>query len=143
METNHQRVGAKSNPELGEEFREAVRKYFAAKDVQLERGFKALCGNLPRTFSLGSENPPLLVQSKSLTWTSGKIGSAKMKTLDLLMLNFSLCPSRYTRILFMESHVHEGASIAREYVRLRGRSIADGIQVWELDTKTRRAEQVK
>jgi hypothetical protein len=74
MENNFQRIGSKSNTHVGREFEEAARLFFAQTGVHLRPNFVALVGHSikkPHRFDLGSDDPPILVECKSFTWTSG------------------------------------------------------------------------
>ena len=74
MENNFQRVGAISNAHVGREFEEAARLFLAETGITLQLGFRAPVGHKIKKshkFDLGGEKPPILVECKSYTWTSG------------------------------------------------------------------------
>ena len=82
---------------LGREFEQAARLFFAETGVHLRPNFVALVGHSikkPHRFDLGSDDPPILVECKSFTWTSGgNSPSAKLRNMNEVMLHFSVCPS--------------------------------------------------
>jgi hypothetical protein len=72
--TNFQRVGAISNTHAGREFEEAARLFLAKTGLALQSGFSVPIGGRIKKghkFDLGSEEPPILVECKSYTWTAG------------------------------------------------------------------------
>src|SRR5258708_39592121 len=114
MENNFQRIGAISNAHVGREFEKAAKVFFAQTGVSLQLGFGILIGSeLTRShkFDLGSEEPPILVECKSYTWTTGgNSPSAKIRGLNEVMLHFSVAPSRYRKILFLLKHMRGNQS---------------------------------
>jgi hypothetical protein len=71
---NFQRVGFRSNTDAGREFEEATRLFWAEIGVRLEPNFSVPVGYKVKKihrFDLGSADPPILVECKSYTWTSG------------------------------------------------------------------------
>ena len=109
MDNNFQRVGAISNTHAGREFEEAARLFFARAGIPLQRSFSAPVGfevKKSHKFDLGSENPPILVECKSYTWTSGgNSPSAKIRGMNEVMLLFSVAPDHYRKILFVLKHL--------------------------------------
>ncbi len=74
MQKNFQRIGSISNAHAGREFEEAAQLFFTETGVALQPGFSVLLGGREKKshkFDLGSETPPILVECKSYTWTSG------------------------------------------------------------------------
>lgn len=106
MEANNfQRVGATSNTEVGRDFEAAAHIFFDQSGVKLRRGFPVEIGfrvKKSHSFDFGSEDPPILVECKSYTWTSGgNSPSAKIRGLNEAMLLFSVAPEQYRKILFV------------------------------------------
>jgi hypothetical protein len=102
---NFQRVGAISNAHAGRDFEEAARLFLAGTGIVLQRDFIAPVGykvKKSHRFDLGSEDPPILVECKSYTWTSGgNSPSAKIRGMNEVMLLFSVAPVHYRKILFV------------------------------------------
>lgn len=94
-------------------------------------------------FDLGSEKPPILVECKSYTWTSGgNSPSAKIKALNEVMLLFSLAPRRYRKILFVLKHLRKDVSLAAHYIKTQGHLIGPNIEIWEFDLDEKRGQRV-
>lgn len=90
---NFQRRGAISNTHAGREFEEAARLFFENTGIPLNPAFSVPVGTRIKKchkFDLGSENPPILVECKSYTWTeTGNSPSAKIRGMNEVMLLFS------------------------------------------------------
>jgi hypothetical protein len=146
MENNFQRIGSVSNTHVGREFEEAARLFFAETGVHLRPNFVALVGHSikkPHRFDLGSDDPPILVECKSFTWTSGgNSPSAKLRNMNEVMLHFSVCPQHYRRILFVLKHMRKEVSLASHYVKTQGHLIGPGIEVWEFDLDAKQGERI-
>jgi hypothetical protein len=146
MENNFQRIGAISNAHAGREFEEAARAFFLTTGISLESNFEVPIGVGIRKihrFDLGSESPPILVECKSYTWTSGGYSpSAKIRGLNEVMLHFSVSPNHYRKILFVLKHLRKDLSLASHYIKTQGHLIGDNVEVWEFDTDTRLATRV-
>jgi hypothetical protein len=138
-QNNFQRRGAISNAHAGREFEEAARLYFEFPGIILNPNFPIPVGTRVKkqhNFDLGSEDPPILVECKSYTWTeTGRPPSAKIRGLNEVMLLFSVSPPQYRKILFVLKHVHQRTqqSLATYYIRTQGHLIAEGVEIWEFD----------
>jgi hypothetical protein len=141
-----QRIGATSNAHAGREFEEAARLFWAREGIRLQPNFPVLVGyatKKPHKFDLGSEEPPILIECKSNTWTSGgNSPSAKIRGINEVMLYFSLAPDHYRKILFMLRHLKGEVSLAQHYVRTQGHLVCPAVEVWEFEPETMRAAQV-
>lgn len=146
MVNNFQRIGSKSNTHAGREFEEAARLFFAETGITLKPEFVAPVGHKikkPHKFDLGSEDPPILVECKSYTWTSGgNSPSAKIRGLNEVMLLFSLAPRRYRKILFVLKHLRKDVSLAAHYIKTQGHLIGPKVEIWEFDLDKKHGEQV-
>ncbi len=146
MENNFQRIGSISNTHVGREFEEAARLFFAETGISLQAGFTAPVGvrvKKPHKFDLGSDNPPILVECKSYTWTSGgNSPSAKIRGLNEVMLLFSVAPSDYRKILFVLKHLRRDLTLAAHYIKTQGHLIGHGVEIWEFDLDEKHGERV-
>ena len=146
MENNFQRVGSISNTHVGREFEEAARLFFSETGIPLQAGFTAPVGvriKKSHKFDLGSDNPPILVECKSYTWTSGgNSPSAKIRGLNEVMLLFSVAPSHYRKILFVLKHLRKDLTLAAHYIKTQGHLIGQGVEIWEFDLDRKRGERV-
>lgn len=146
MKNNFQRIGSVSNTHAGREFQEAAQVFFAQTGIALEPEFSVKVGykiKKPHKFDLGSERPPILVECKSYTWTSGgNSPSAKIRGLNEVMLLFSVAPKRYRKILFVLKHLRRDVSLAAHYIKTQGHLIGPNIEIWELDLAKKQGERV-
>jgi len=146
MGTNFQRVGSISNTHVGREFEEAARLFFRETGVALTPGFVVEVGfkkKHPHQFDLGSEDPPILVECKSYTWTGGgNSPSAKIRGLNEVMLLFSVAPRHYRKILFMLKHLRREQSLASHYVKTQGHLVGPDVEIWEFDLENRLGERI-
>ena len=143
---NFQRIGSISNAHVGRAFEEAARVFFAETGILLERGFVAPVGfkvKKSHKFDLGSESPPILVECKSYTWTSGgNSPSAKIRGLNEVMLLFSVAPNCYRKILFLLKHLRKNVSLSAHYIKTQGHLIGPNVEIWEFDLDAKRGERV-
>src|SRR4051794_6068799 len=106
---NFQRIGSISNSQVGRDFEESARKYFATINVALTFGHPLLVGvgeiKKAHTFDLGCNNPvngKIIVECKSHTWTTGgNVPSAKITVWNEAMYYFSLAPRDYRKVFFI------------------------------------------
>jgi hypothetical protein len=145
---NFQRRGAISNTHAGREFEEAARLFFENTGIRLNPVFPVPVGGRAKkrhNFDLGSENPPILVECKSYTWTeTGKSPSAKIRGMNEVMLLFSVSPPHYRKILFVLKHLHQRTqqSLATHYIRTQGHLIPEDVEIWEFDLNTNTGARV-
>jgi hypothetical protein len=146
MENNFQRVGSVSNTHVGREFEEAAQVFFAATGVSLQSGFSAPVGfkvKRSHKFDLGSDDPPILVECKSYTWTAGgNSPSAKIRGLNEVMLLFSVAPDHYRKILFVLKHLRRDLTLAAHYVKTQGHLIGPNVEIWEFDLDRKFGERI-
>lgn len=140
--TNFQRVGAVSNAHAGRDFENDVRSYWLeSTGVQLQKNFPVQIGYTKKRvhkLDLGGDDPPILIECKSYTWTTGgNSPSAKIRSINEVMLLFSLAPPHYRKLLFLLKHMRGETSLASHYVQSQGHLIGPGIEIWELDPETR------
>ena len=143
---NFQRVGSISNTHAGREFEEAALLFFKQTGISLERNFVAEVGYSRKKlhrFDLGSEDPPMLVECKSFTWTSGgNSPSAKLRALNEVMLLFSVSPAHYRKVLFVLKHLRGEMSLAMHYIKTQGHLIGPKIEIWEFDLDSKLASRL-
>jgi hypothetical protein len=146
MTNNFQRIGAISNTHVGREFEVAAQLFFNETGVSLRLGFSVPVGfrvTRPHKFDLGSEEPAILVECKSYTWTEGgNSPSAKIRALNEVMLLFSAAPARYRKILFLLKDMRRDLSLAVQYIRTQGHLIGNGVEIWEFDLEQKCGECV-
>ena len=140
MTNNFQREGSTSNSQVGRDFEERARKALAARGLRLTPNHKVACGlasvRKDHSFDLGSEDPKVIVECKSHTWTaSGNVPSAKMKNWAEAMFYFHMAPKDYRKIFFVERSVRRGRSesLLGYFLRTQAHMIPPGVEFWELD----------
>jgi hypothetical protein len=121
-------------------FEEAAHLFWKSSGIALTRNFIAPVGfrvKKDHKFDLGSEDPPILVECKSFTWTSGgNSPSAKIRGMKEVMLLFSVAPPQYRKILFVLKHMHERRKIGSRPITSRtkdtssARTLKSGSSTW-------------
>jgi hypothetical protein len=145
---NFQRVGSVSNTQAGNDFETAARAFFAQQGISLVKNFSVPVGvgeakKLHR-FDLGSENPPVLVECKSHTWTQGgNMPSAKMTVWNEAMYYFHVAPAFYRKIFFVLKHSRRDQSLASYYLKTHGHLIPVGVELWEFDLESGSGQQLR
>lgn len=145
---NFQRVGSVSNTHAGNDFEGAARAFFAKQGITLMKNFSVPVGvgeaKKPHRFDLGSENPPVLVECKSHTWTQGgNMPSAKMTVWNEAMYYFHVAPPAYRKIFFVLKHYRREQSLAAYYLKTHGHLVPAGVELWEYDLETANAERLR
>jgi hypothetical protein len=145
---NFQRIGALSNTHAGNDFEGVARAFFAKQGITLTKNFSVPVGvgetKKPRRFDLGSENPPVLVECKSHTWTQGgNMPSAKMTVWNEAMYYFHVAPAAYRKIFFVLKHYRREQSLAAYYLRTHGHLVPSGVELWEYDLESSSAERLR
>ena len=136
---NFQRDGSISNSHVGRAFEERAQKVLAKCGLRLELDHKVPCGlgvlRKNHAFDLGSENPKVIVECKSHTWTSGgNVPSAKMKNWAEAMFYFHMAPRDYRKIFIVERSVRSGRdeTLLGYFLRTQSHMIPPAVEFWEL-----------
>ena len=137
---NFQRMGAKSNTEVGRAFEDRATKFLLQQQgVALERDYKLPCGlgnvTTNHKFDLGSDSLRIIVECKSHTWTkSGNVPGAKIKNWVEAMFYFYMAPEDYRKIFFIEQSKRngDGESLGCYFIRTQKHLIPDDVEFWEL-----------
>ena len=86
-------------------------------------------------FDLGSEDPPVIVECKSQTWTvTGNVPSAKMTNWAAAMFYFHMAPPMYRKIFFVEQSLRSRSdeSLLEYFARTQDHMIPPDVELWEL-----------
>ena len=149
MTNNFQRLGSVSNAHVGRNFETTAQVYFREKKgVLLQKEHSVQIGvssKKDRKFDLGSDDPPILVECKSHTWTTGgNVPSAKVTVWNEAMYYFFLAPKRYKKVLFVLRDFNErrSESLAEYYVRNYRHLIPNDVKILEYDESTSLAVNV-
>lgn len=139
MVNNFQRIGAESNSHAGRHFEDLAQSYFLAQGIKLQKDFPVPVGlsvKKPHKFDLGSETPPILVECKSHTWTSGgNAPSAKLTNWNEAMYYFCLAPKNSRKILFVlrDYNPNRKETLAQHYIKRHPHLIPDDVEILEFD----------
>ena len=140
MSHNFQRVGSISNSHVGRDFEDRARKALAKYGLLLNPDHKVPCGLgavlKNHSFDLGSDNPRVIVECKSHTWTlGGNVPSAKMKNWAEAMFYFHMAPRNYRKIFFVERSVRlsRSESLLSYFLRTHAHMIPPDVEFWELN----------
>jgi hypothetical protein len=147
MAVNFQRVGSVSNAHAGREFEEKIKAYFAVRDMNLSPSFEVPVGvgdlKKSRKFDLGSDEPAILVECKSHTWTAGgNSPSAKLTVWTEAMYFFHIAPSHFRKILCVLRDTRNGVSLAEHYLKNYRHLVPSSVEIWEFDAAAQSAQVV-
>lgn len=150
MDNPHQRIGAKSNTQVGRDFEFAAQRFFANKGISLELDIKIPVGigeiKKEHAFDLGSLNQKILVECKSHKWTTpdDNVPSAKLTVWNEAMYYFLASPSHYRKIMFVARDYSQKRkqTLAEYYIRTYRHLIPQGVEFWEYDEAKMSAVQL-
>ena len=141
--TNFQRDGSISNSHVGRAFELRAQQVLAAQGLHVALNHKVPCGlgNIRKdhAFDLGSDDPRVIIECKSQTWTAGgNIPSAKMKNWAEAMFYFHMAPADYRKIFFVERSVRAGRAetLLAYFRRTQAHMIPPDVEFWELHSET-------
>jgi hypothetical protein len=134
--SNFQREGSISNAHAGSEFERTAARKLAEHGLSVIPNVAVAIGigthKKNHRFDLGGDDPAVIVECKSHTWTSGgNMPSAKITVWNEAMYYFSLAPDPFRKIFFVLKDVRRKESLAEYYVRLYRHLIPDDVEVWE------------
>ncbi len=149
MSRNFQREGAISNTQAGKDFETIAMDMLAKANIAIEKGFSVEMGigedKKKHEFDFGADDPPVIVECKSHTWTAGgNTPSAKITVWNEAMYYFLCSPRKFRKIFCVSKSVHDkrNESLAEYYVRTRAHLIPPGVEIWELDEATKESRIV-
>ena len=138
--TNFQRVGSISNAHVGRDFEDLAQRVLQSQGIVVERYHKVPMGvgekKKLHAFDLGSEDPKVLIECKSHTWTAGnKVPSAKITSWVEAMYYFAIAPPEYRKIFFVQRSVRRsnGETLTCYFQRTKFHLVPAGIEFWEYD----------
>jgi hypothetical protein len=143
MDKPFQRLGAKSNSQVGRDFEEAAKAYFEIQGLSLDFNLKLPVGvgelKKDHAFDLGCIEKKVIVECKSHTWTAGtNVPSAKLTVWNEAMYYFVVAPEDYRKIMFVrrDYSTKRGETLAEYYVRRYSHLIPKGVELCEFDEGT-------
>ena len=142
--TNFQRIGAISNAHAGLDFENLALEVLTQNgfSIRLNHSVDVGLGDRKKAhkFDLGSDNPAVIVECKSQTWTAGdKVPSAKMTNWSEAMFYFAIAPENYRKIFLVQRSVRRSnrETLAAYYLPTHYHLIPDDVEFWECDVETR------
>ncbi|CAB5494325.1 hypothetical protein [Bathymodiolus thermophilus thioautotrophic gill symbiont] len=139
MSNSFQRIGAKSNAQVGRDFENAALQFFKSQDLILKKNIKIEVGieETPKkfhAFDLGCKEQKIIVECKSHKWTSGgNVPSAKMTVWNETMYYFAILPDNFKKIMFVLYDYNEKReeTLAQYYLRTYEHLVPKTVEFWE------------
>ncbi len=145
----HQRIGAKSNSQVGREFELATQLYFETLDLLLERNVKIAVGVeielKEHAFDLGCLERKIIIECKSHKWTAGgNVPSAKLTVWNEAMYYFHAAPAGYRKIMFVLRDYSEKRkmTLASYYLNRYSHLVPSDVELWEYCENDKQAVRV-
>ena len=149
MNKPFQRIGSKSNADVGREFESAASKFFLNKDIQLSSNVKVAVGvaNLKKehAFDHGCIEQQIIIECKAHKWTTGgNVPSAKLTVWNEAMYYFFTAPTGFRKIMFVlrDFSAKRNVTLAEYYIRNYKHLIPNDVELWEYDENTKCASQL-
>lgn len=149
MSKPFQRVGSKSNAQVGKDFELEAQRFFEAQGLKLNLNVKIPVGvesvKKDHAFDLGCLDTKVLVECKSHTWTAGtNVPSAKLTVWNEAMYYFLASPPEFRKIMFVLRDYSEKRmeTLAEYYLRTYSHLVPIGVEFWEFNTNTKKAVQL-
>ncbi len=146
MSKPFQRLGSKSNAQVGKDFEVAAQVFFNSQGLSLNLGVKIPVGveyrKKDHVFDLACLDKKILVECKSHKWTSGNnVPSAKLTVWNEAMYYFMVSPEGYRKIMFVLRDLSDKHSetLAKYYLRTYSHLIPSDVEFWEYNESTRSA----
>ncbi len=140
MNNSFQRIGARSNAQVGRDFENTALNFFKSQDLILEKNIKIDIGieNISKlhAFDLGSKEQKIIVECKSHKWTSGEnVPSAKMSVWNEAMYYFVASPNNFRKIMFVlyDYSVKRKKTLAQYYLRTYEHLVPKDVEFWEYE----------
>lgn len=138
-----QRIGSKSNAQVGSDFEKAALAWFGSQGINLVRNLKVPVGvnkyKKDHAFDLGCFDQRILVECKSHTWTEGRnVPSAKLTVWNEAMYYFMSAPKGYRKIMFVlrDYSASRKETLAEYYQRRYSHLIPEDVEFCEFDEAT-------
>lgn len=130
----------KDNPGKGAKFKAAVARFLSSQRIFVHDEFAVPIGvgalKRMHKFDLGNDDPKLVVECKSHSWTEGgNAPIAKMSVWNEAMYYFSLVPDDHRKMLFvlLSRLQPEAETLLTYYIRRYEHLIPFGVEIWEYD----------
>lgn len=135
------------NAEVGRIFQEKVQKWFQEKQKEemiLEASIDIGTPTKPHKFDVANKSKTVVIECKCYMWTdSGKVPSAKIRTLNEAVFYFSFLPAEIEKYLVMAraSHPKRSETLADYYFRTNRHLLGD-VKLLEFDTEAERMRTI-
>ena len=146
---NFQRIGSKSNAQVGKDFEDIAFEIFSQQGLKIRKECKLLIGigdvKKEHSFDLGSESNKILIECKSHRWTSGNnVPSAKMTVWNEAMYYFTIAPNGYRKVFFVlrDYSQKRQETLAEYYIRTHAHLIPKDVEIWEYDENKKSATKL-
>jgi hypothetical protein len=143
MNKPFQRVGSKSNAQVGKDFELAALNFFNSDGLILESDVKIKVGvgriKKEHAFDLGCKKQKIIVECKSHKWTSGEnVPSAKLTVWNEAMFYFLASPEGFRKIMFVLYDYSEKRkeTLAQYYLRTYKHLVPSDVEFWEYNETT-------
>ena len=138
MSKPFQRVGSKSNAQVGRDFENVAKLYFHKEGLTLDLAIKVPVGidsiKKDHTFDLGCLKQKVIVECKSHKWTAGEnVPSAKLTVWNEAMYYFLASPKGFRKIMFVLRDYSEKRkeTLAEYYLRTYKHLVPNDVEFWE------------
>jgi hypothetical protein len=143
MNQPFQRVGSKSNAQVGNDFEIAALKFLNVDGLNLKRDVKIEVGigeiKKEHAFDLGCIKQKVIVECKSHKWTAGgNVPSAKLTVWNEAMFYFVASPEGFRKIMFVLYDYSEkrNETLAQYYLRTYKHLVPSDVEFWEYSETT-------
>jgi hypothetical protein len=149
MNQPFQRLGSKSNAQVGNDFEIAALKFFNFDGLNLKRDVKIEVGvgeiKKEHAFDLGCIKQKVIVECKSHKWTAGgNVPSAKLTVWNEAMFYFVASPEGFRKIMFVLYDYSEKRkeTLAQYYLRTYKHLVPSDVEFWEYNETTSAALKI-
>ena len=149
MNKPHQRIGSKSNAQVGRDFEVAAIAFFKGTGLDLVRDVNIPVGietnKKHHSFDLGCSTKKIIIECKSHKWTTGNnVPSAKLAVWNEAMYYFVSSPIGYRKIMFVLRDYSEkhGQTLAEYYLTTYNHLVPSDVEFWEYCDKDKNAIQL-
>lgn len=138
MSKPFQRIGSKSNAQVGRDFEGVAKSFFHEEGLSLDLDIKIPVGigliKKDHAFDLGCLEQKVIVECKSHKWTSGEnVPSAKLTVWNEAMYYFMVSPKGFRKIMFVLRDYSEKRkeTLAEYYLRTYKHLVPSDVEFWE------------
>jgi len=149
MNKPFQRIGSKSNAQVGRDFELEAQRLFEAEGLKLNLNVKIPVGiesiKKDHAFDLGCLHKKVIIECKSHTWTEGNnVPSGKLTVWNEAMYYFYASPPEFRKIMFVLRDYSEKRkeTLAEYYLRTYIHLVPIGVEFWEYNSSTKKADQL-